>query len=80
MQIYGGRQTRVLVGSREGHSWATLSTQAHLHGPDLSSRQPSKAQTKPQVWGTFSASTTGRRGAWVQALSRVWRVGGRPIT
>ena len=71
MQIYGGRQRRVLVGSRKGHSWATLSTQAHLHGPNSSSREPSEAQTKPQVWGTFSASTTGRRGAWVQVLSRL---------
>lgn len=52
MQIYGGRQTRVLVGSREGHSWAILSTQAHLHGPDPSSQKPSEAQIKPQVWGT----------------------------
>lgn len=60
---------------QKGPLLGLLSTQAHLHGPNQV-QEPSEAQTKPRVWGTFSASTTGRRGAWVQALSRLHGSGG----
>lgn len=62
---------------QKGHSWATLSTQAHLHGPNQVHGSPVRLQTKPRVWGTFSASTTGRREHGFR-LSPVWRWGAGP--
>lgn len=76
MQIYGGRQRRVLVGSRKGHSWATLSTQAHLHGPNQVHGSPVRLRQNHGSGG-HSQPALQAEGEHGFRLSPVWRVGGQ---